>query len=96
MSQTVHVARYGALYQVTLDRPPANAIDAATSRALFVAFRAFSDDPAARVAILTGAGDHFFSAGRDLRTTPGAEGAGPSDSDHGPGGFAGLTEYFSL
>ncbi|MGO9768047.1 MAG: hypothetical protein ACLPSW_00535 [Roseiarcus sp.] len=29
MSQIVHVARYGALYQVTLDRPSANAIDAA-------------------------------------------------------------------
>ena len=96
MSQTVHVARYGALYQVTLDRPPINAIDAATSRALFVAFRAFSDDPDARVAILTGAGDRFFSAGSDLTAAPGAEGAGPSDSDHGPGGFAGLTEYFSL
>ena len=46
--------------------PSANAIDAATSRALFVAFRAFNDDPDARVAILTGAGDRFFSAGWDL------------------------------
>ncbi len=32
MSQTVHVARYGALYQVTLDRPSADAIDAAKRR----------------------------------------------------------------
>lgn len=96
MSQTVHVARYGALYQVTLDRPSANAIDAATSRALFVAFRAFNDDPDARVAILTGAGDRFFSAGWDLVAVADDEGAEASDSDHGPGGFAGLTEYFAL
>jgi len=93
MPQTVHVARYGALYQVTLDRPSANAIDAATSRALFVAFRAFNDDPDARVAILTGAGDRFFSAGWDLKAVEGAE---AGDSDHGPGGFAGLTEFFAL
>jgi crotonobetainyl-CoA hydratase len=96
MSQTVHVARNGALYQVTLDRPSANAVDAATSRALFVAFRAFNDDPHARVAILTGAGDRFFSAGRELKAATAAEGAQASDSDHGPGGFAGLTEYFAL
>ncbi len=32
MSQTVQVARYGALYQVTLDRPSADAIDAAKRR----------------------------------------------------------------
>jgi crotonobetainyl-CoA hydratase len=96
MSQTVHVARYGALYQVTLDRPSANAIDAATSRALFVAFRAFNDDPDARVAILTGAGDRFFSAGWDLKAAAAADGVEASDSDHGSGGFAGLTEYFTL
>ena len=96
MSQTIRVARFGALYQVTLDRPSANAIDAATSRALFVAFRAFNDDPDARVAILTGAGDRFFSAGWDLKAAAAAEGAEASDSDHGPGGFAGLTGYFAL
>ena len=96
MPQTVHVARHGALYQVTLDRPSANAIDAATSRALFLAFRAFSDDPDARVAILTGAGDRFFSAGWDLKAAAAAEGAQASDADHGAGGFAGLTEYFAL
>jgi crotonobetainyl-CoA hydratase len=93
MTMSVHVARHGALYQVTLDRPKANAIDAATSRALYVAFRAFQDDPEARVAILTGAGDRFFSAGWDLKAA--AEGEG-GDADHGPGGFAGVTEFFDL
>lgn len=93
MTTSVHVARHGALYQVTLDRPKANAIDAATSRALYVAFRAFQDDPEARVAILTGAGDRFFCAGWDLKAA--AEGEG-GEADHGPGGFAGITEFFDL
>ncbi|MGD0639713.1 MAG: enoyl-CoA hydratase-related protein [Roseiarcus sp.] len=93
MTTSVHVARHGALYQVTLNRPKANAIDAATSRALYVAFRAFQDDPDARVAILTGAGDRFFSAGWDLKAAAaGEEGGG----EHGPGGFAGITEFFDL
>ena len=93
MMTSVHVARHGALYQVTLDRPRANAVDAAMSRALYVAFRAFQDDPEARVAILTGAGDRFFCAGWDLKA--GAEGE-DGEADHGPGGFAGITEFFDL
>ncbi len=93
MTTSVRVARHGALYQVTLDRPTANAVDAATSRALYVAFRAFQDDPEARVAILTGAGDRFFCAGWDLKAA--AEGEG-GEADHGPGGFAGITEFFDL
>ena len=93
MTTSVRVARHGALYSVTLDRPKANAVDAATSRALYVAFRAFQDDPDARVAILTGAGDRFFSAGWDLKAAAaGEEGGG----EHGPGGFAGITEFFDL
>jgi crotonobetainyl-CoA hydratase len=93
MTSPVRVVRRGAIVEVTLDRPKANAIDAATSRALYLAFRAFHDDPEARVAILTGAGDRFFCAGWDLKAA--AEGEGAS-ADHGPGGFAGLTEFFDL
>jgi len=50
---------------ITLDRPKANAIDVATSRALYAAFARLQDDPALRVAIITGTG-RFFSAGWDL------------------------------
>ncbi len=46
-----------------------------------------------RVAIITGAGEKFFSAGWDLKAA--AEGEAP-DADFGPGGFAGLTEIFNL
>ncbi len=77
---------------VTLDRPKANAIDVATSHELHAAFKTLNDDPAMRVGIVTGTG-RFFSAGWDL----GAANAGEAvDAHHGPGGFAGLTEYFSL
>ena len=76
---------------VTLDRPKANAIDVSTSHALFDAFRQLEDDPALRVAVLTGAGDRFFSAGWDLKAAADGEAV---DADHGPCGFAGLSEFF--
>ncbi len=77
---------------ITLNRPKANAINVATSRALFAAFAQFDADPALRVAILTGTG-RFFSAGWDLNAATDGEAI---DADHGPGGFGGITEYFSL
>jgi len=86
----VRTQRDGAVLEVVLDRPPANAIDPPTSRALGAAFVELRDDPALRVGIVTGGGDRFFSAGWDLK----AAAAGPPDRDWGPGGFAGLTELF--
>lgn len=83
----------GEILVVTLDRPKANAIDAATSRLLHDAFARLRDDPALRVGIITGAGDRFFSAGWDLK---GAAAGEAPDADYGPGGFAGLTELFDV
>jgi len=76
---------------VTLDRPSANAIDVPTSRALYDAFSRLESDPALRVGVVTGAGERFFSAGWDLKAAAAGEAV---DADHGPGGFAGLTELF--
>jgi crotonobetainyl-CoA hydratase len=84
-------ARDGVL-TITLDRPKANAIDVATSRALYAAFAQLQDDPSLRVGIITGTG-RFFSAGWDLNAATEGEAI---DADHGPGGFAGLTEFFAL
>ena len=84
-------AREGVL-TITLDRPKANAIDVATSRALYTAFAQLQDDPSLRVGIITGTG-RFFSAGWDLNAATEGEAI---DADHGPGGFAGLTEFFAL
>lgn len=92
-TEAVKAERRGAVLEITLDRPKANTIDTETSRALAEEFFSFRDDPELRVAIVTGAGERFFSAGWDLRAAAGGETA---DADHGPGGFAGLTELFDL
>ena len=93
MSESLHLTRNGSILEITLDRPKANAIDAKTSFAMGEAFLNFRDDPELRVAIITGGGEKFFSAGWDLKAA--AEGEAP-DADFGPGGFAGLPEIFDL
>ncbi len=87
------VERRGAVLEVTIDRPKANAIDNATSRQMGQVFASFRDDPDLRAAIITGGGDKFFSAGWDLKAA--AEGEAP-DSDYGVGGFGGLQELPGL
>ena len=91
-TEAVHTTIDQGVLTITLDRPKANAIDVATSRALYAAFAQLQDDPALRVAIITGVG-RFFSAGWDLNAATEGEAI---NADHGPGGFAGLTEFFSL
>lgn len=86
------VSKDGIL-EVTLDRPKANAIDLATSRAMGDVFQAFRDDAEHRVAIVRTAGEKFFSAGWDLK---GAADGDAVDSDYGVGGFAGLQELRDL
>ncbi len=63
--------------------PPANAELAAT-------MTAFEANPAARVAIITGAGDRAFSAGNDLKFT-----ATGQKLEIPPLGFGGLTSNFT-
>ena len=89
----VQTAVDGQTLIITLDRPKANAVDVATSRALYAALDRLRSDPRLRVAILTGAGERFFCAGWDLKAAAAGEGI---EADHGPGGFAGLTEFFDL
>jgi crotonobetainyl-CoA hydratase len=87
MSEGVKLVKDGSILTVTLDRPKANAIDLATSRALNQAFLSFRDDKSLKVAIVTGAGDRFFSPGWDLKAAAAGE---QSDEDWGPSGFGGL------
>jgi crotonobetainyl-CoA hydratase len=87
MSDGVRLTTNGAILEVMLDRPKANAINLATSRRLNEIFGQFRDDPALRVAIVTGAGDRFFCAGWDLKAASAGE---RSDEDWGAGGFGGL------
>jgi len=88
-TEPVRIEASDGVLTVTLDRPRANAIDVATSRALYEAFARLESDPELRVGIVTGSGDRFFCAGWDLRAAAAGEAV---DADHGPGGFAGLTE----
>ncbi|ESY44117.1 MULTISPECIES: carnitinyl-CoA dehydratase [unclassified Mesorhizobium] len=92
MADVIITHREGAILEVTLDRPKANAIDPRTSRLMGEAFMAFRDDPELRVAILKAAGDKFFCAGWDLKF--GA--SGDTDCDYGVGGFGGLQELRDL
>lgn len=92
MNPVVRTAVDDGVLIITLDRPKANAINVATSRALHAAFVRLQQEPDLRVAIITGTG-RFFSAGWDLSAAVTGEAI---DADHGPGGFAGLTEFFAL
>lgn len=92
-SSYVLTERRGAVLEVTLNRPKANAIDIATSRELGEIFTAFRDNPELRVAIVTGAGDKFFCPGWDLKAASNGEAA---DADYGKGGFGGLQELRGL
>ena len=83
----------GAVLEVTLDRPKANAIDLATSRIMGQTFRAFRDDDTLRVAILRAEGEKFFCPGWDLKAAAGGE---VVDGDYGVGGFGGLQELPNL
>jgi crotonobetainyl-CoA hydratase len=85
----IRTARRGNVFEVTIDRPKANAIDAKTSRIMGEVFAAFRDDAELRCAVLTAAGDKFFCPGWDLKAA--AAGEAP-DSDYGLGGFGGLQE----
>src|SRR5438874_3556944 len=71
------VEQHGPVLVVTLNRPEAkNALSAGMLAGMYRAWRRLDDDPALRVAILTGRGD-VFCAGADLK----AMGAGESDDE---------------
>lgn len=80
----VHFDKQGPVAVLTLDRPDKrNAFDRALTAALDEALNAFEDDPALRVAVLTG-GTQFFSAGTDVVAW-----AGEPTPRGGPYGIAG-------
>jgi crotonobetainyl-CoA hydratase len=89
VTHPIKTERRGAVLEVTLDRPKANAIDLVTSRIMGEVFASFRDDPDLRVAILTAAGDKFFCPGWDLKAAADGDAV---DGDYGVGGFGGLQE----
>jgi len=85
--------RRGHVFEVTLDRPKANAIDLATSRIMGDVFQEFRDDPELRVAIITGGGEKFFCPGWDLKAAADGD---EVDGDYGVGGFGGIQEMRAM
>lgn len=87
--ETIKTRVDGGILEVIVDRPKANAIDRATSRRMGAVFANFRDERELRVAIITGGGPKFFSAGWDLKAAAGGE---EVDGDYGIGGFGGMQE----
>ena len=93
MDDVIKTRQEGGIYEVTLDRPKANAIDLVTSRKMGEIFKHFRDNDELRVCILRSAGEKFFSAGWDLKAA--AEGDSVT-ANYGVGGFGGLQELRNL
>jgi len=89
----VKTRREGAILEVTLDAPKANAISLKTSRAMGLVFRDFRDDDSLSVCILRAAGEKFFCPGWDLKAAADGDAV---DGDYGVGGFGGLQELPNL
>src|SRR4051812_50153499 len=87
----VIVERDGPVTIVSINRPHCrNAVDGATARKLFDAFRAFDADEDASVAVFTGTAGHFC-AGADLKAVAAGDpnkkreiGGDRSPAPHGP------------
>jgi enoyl-CoA hydratase len=68
MSEAVLFEMRGPVALITINRPASrNAINAAVRAGLTAAWQRFEQDAAARVAVLTGAGNQAFCAGMDLK-----------------------------
>jgi crotonobetainyl-CoA hydratase len=93
MMRSVQISTDGHVLLVRLDRPKVNAIDATVSRQLGEVFVELEANDTLHCAVVTGTG-RYFSAGWDLKAA--AAGAEYESTDFGHGGFAGLTELFSL
>ena len=89
----IKTRREGAVLEVTLDRPKANAIDLVTSRIMGQVFRDFRDDDGLLICILRAQGEKFFCPGWDLKAAAGGDAV---DGDYGIGGFGGLQELPNL
>ncbi|WP_426033713.1 carnitinyl-CoA dehydratase [Cypionkella sp. TWP1-2-1b2] len=89
----IKTRREGAILEVTLDAPKANAISLKTSQVMGQVFRDFRDDDSLRICILRAQGEKFFCPGWDLKAAADGDAV---DGDYGVGGFGGLQELPNL
>lgn len=82
----------GSVLRVTINRPEVrNALHPISHAELAQVFDDFAKDDQLRIATISGAGDHAFCAGTDLKAR-----AKTGRDHHPPTGFAGLTERYDL
>jgi crotonobetainyl-CoA hydratase len=95
---TIVIERADPILEITLARPPANAVTAQLAHELHAALVLLRDDPALHVGIISGGTGRIFCAGWDLKEA--AQATDPTHANQGimdiPGGFAGITEFWNL
>ena len=101
MSDDILYDAHGSVRLITLNRPAKmNSLDFEANDALVERWKEFDADPAARVAVITGAGDRAFCAGADLKTYTMAFARTPAPEfrrryTNGPG-FGGITRSLDV
>ena len=98
MNAGVTVEIHDKILEITIDRPPANAINPAVSNAIYEALSTLQNDDVLRVGIITGSGDRIFSAGWDLKEIAALDSneEAVNSAFECPGGFAGISEFWGL
>ena len=98
MSDEVQVETYDQIVEITIDRPPANAINPGVSKAIYAALSMLQQDDNLRVGIITGSGERIFSAGWDLKEIAAMDNneEAVNSAISCPGGFAGISEFWGL
>jgi len=98
MNAEVRVDIYDQIVEITIDRPPANAINPGVSDAIYAALSMLQNDDDLRVGIITGSGERIFSAGWDLKEIAAFDNNEDAvNSAYAcPGGFAGISEFWGL
>ena len=98
MVEEVEVNINGKVLEITLNRPPANAITPSVSYSIHDALKTLQENPALQCGIITARGEKIFCAGWDLKEMAKMETnqEALADALDCPGGFAGITEYWDL
>ncbi len=98
MSDEVRVDIHDRIVEITIDRPPANAINTRVSNQIYAALSQLQQDDDLRVGIITGSGERIFSAGWDLKEIAAIDSneEAIASAFECPGGFAGISEFWGL
>ncbi|WP_244431986.1 enoyl-CoA hydratase/isomerase family protein, partial [Rhodopseudomonas sp. B29] len=74
---SLYIERDRDIATITMNRPPANALNAQLIVALLDAIKGLAEDEHPPGIVLTGSGDRFFSAGGDIKEVVGIDVARP-------------------